>query len=148
MIFGESFMSSFLCSDLHISTVANGFVASQFCSFNNLSAGSILGDISEKYGFTYKLAAEAIWTANSFAVLYRYNEELKDAKHTPSQQFKKNITPLGMIRLTDCLIYQMSEFYESNPLNAAKFVCEVIKELTIYRNAIVSALTRDESWTI
>lgn len=94
-------MSAYVCSDLHISTVAHSIVTGEHCHPGDCFDDLRFAILAEKFGYKVDGATAAILLANSLAVAKRYNDDSTNYGKI-TQKPRKGLPPLQTVNLISC----------------------------------------------
>lgn len=140
-------MSSYLCTDLHILTVAHGLEQQLHTNSRPHNQAFCLGLKVESLGYKWLTAAESIKLANLLAIKARYNAIPCEADLVISDKHQE-VSALQMIKLITCIVYQCGEFSSTDTSKDAEFVRFICDNLKQYKESIITKLTDRESWDI
>lgn len=140
-------MSSFLCSDLHILTVAHGLEQQLHTNSRPHNQAFCLGLKVEALGYKWLTAAESIKLANLLALKARYKQQPGEADLSMCGTHQE-VSALQMVKLITCIVYQLGEFSINDPSKDAEFSRFISSNLNQYKESIITKLTDKERWEI
>lgn len=136
-------MSCMICSDRHIATVASATIE------NHRSSGEThrFTALAESLGFGYLSVAEGLKKCNLLAFQARYNEASPLCEKLLIDP-AEDLPPLALIKLAQCVRYQLAEFDSEDKSPAATLCRAAMKMLNEFIGGALHLETEKYPWMI